>query len=493
MHVLEYRFLVFLCRFIHKYNKNIAFSTDPCCTTTTTTTAASTLKTEPATTPTTSTTTTPTSTSNDETPPILIILNEKYHTLCKDLIKNYLNLLDTWPSACSEFYNQIIEGNLIEHLLWLQLDDQLDAKSITSRALKSKQPTPFDYSEYSFNILYKLCRDYHACRAEFGRVGGLNKFITKIESFNAAESDKISDYEMKLIEIICFSCKESVNRFRLKEQNHLGYLVKLQQRLKQKLASLSAELSQDSALFNKLLVAICGFVHDPDSMNILLTSGLIDSFLSFLNDSYSASKSTTCDFSASLNEFKDSIVSLSNKYKKGVCLKSLLNSKNFTFNECKKRKASESLDPPAVLTNSTTKSSGKKSKLNSNKTISINQTPSSPPGLSTPFSKSSLELNNMAVDYSLLHYNEQNQSGASPTGSYCSLSPSCNPFSPTFSLSSPPAATTTTTATSTSRSNSAVMFHSVTSLSSLSTFHFSPSSSSNDTLASPRFNWSNSW
>lgn len=85
------------------------------------------------------------------------------------------------------------------------------------------------------------------------------------------------------------------------------------------------------------------------------------------------------------------------------------------------------------------------------------------------------------------------QSAASPAGSYCSLSPSCNPFSPTFSLSSPPAATT---ATSTSRSNSTLIFHTVMSSSSLSSLNinnqFSPNSSSNDTISSPKYNWSNS-
>ena len=114
--------------------------------------------------------------------------------------------------------------------------------SITTSSSSSSSAQNFDFSEYSFNLLYKLCRDHSSCRAEFGRHGGLSKYITKIESYNLfdtnmSENDLIlisdlKEYE-KLIEMICLCCKESVNRMRLREQSFLVHLLKLQQKLRQ--------------------------------------------------------------------------------------------------------------------------------------------------------------------------------------------------------------------------------------------------------------------
>jgi len=128
--ILEYRFLVFLCRFVQRYNKTIQFSSDPTCQNVLTTSTASITSTQTTqttnndtsantnnTSETTSTTTTVSTTSSSTESTVLIVLNEKCHTMCKELIMNYLQLLDGWP-ACSEFYNQIIEGNLIDHLVW---------------------------------------------------------------------------------------------------------------------------------------------------------------------------------------------------------------------------------------------------------------------------------------------------------------------------------------------------------------------------------------
>jgi hypothetical protein len=464
--IIENRFLVFLARFMYKYNKNIVFSTDPC---------FKLLKKKQSTdkqtinqsidASTTTTSTTPTIES------IIIVLNEKCHNMCKELIRNYLTLLDNWP-ACSEFYNQIIEGNLIEHLLWLQFDDKTEMKSITSRSNNniatkssssiSKSSIKFNYCEYSFNLLYKLCRDYHGCRAEFGRNGGLTKFLTRIDQFQTL--NKLTNNEMKQIEVICFSCKESVNRFRLKEQNHLIALIKLQQRLKKALVAASNNNkkndfcldSLDATLFNKLLVAICGFVHDQDSMNVLLNNGIIDSFISFLNDSYEQiiNQSKTMD----LNQFKEYL----NKLKqKSVLLKHLLSINNNDINNTnKKRKVSDQLD----ISNAANKP--KKSKQQQNSKL----TPSSPLNL---------------MDYSEhIQLQQQQQLGSSPTESYCSLSPACNPFSPTFSLSSPP----TTYNTNSSSTTTLNRMHHLSSA-------MSPNSSSNDAVAyntSPKFNWSSS-
>ena len=192
--------------------------------------------------------------------------------------------------------------------MWLQLDDILEKKTITSLSENtscSERPAhqstaQFNYSQLAFNLLFKLCRDYHVCRAEFGRVGGLAKYLNRIEDIqkeeNINQNKKLNHEHDHLIEMICFSCKESVNRLRLKEQSQLSSLVKLQQKVKaehSKNISESQQLStlcSDSTLHNKLLVAICCFAHDQDSMNILLGNGLVDCLITFLNDSIQVEK-----------------------------------------------------------------------------------------------------------------------------------------------------------------------------------------------------------
>jgi hypothetical protein len=176
----------------------------------------------------------------------------------------------------------------------------------------------FNYKKYSFNFLYRLCYDYHACRAEFGRCGGLIKFINVIEKEMMPLSPLTSspthyceeDYE-RIIEVICLCCKESINRLRLREQGYLVYLVKLQQILKKKFdqndkTSESSTInnnnscknkmtfvnSTDFHIHNKLLVALCCFSHDQDSMNILLNNNLVDSLIEYLNELISFNNST---------------------------------------------------------------------------------------------------------------------------------------------------------------------------------------------------------
>ena len=120
--------------------------------------------------------------------------------------------------------------------------------------------------------------------------------ITFVKRVNSNQNKKLNHEHDHLIEMICFSCKESVNRLRLKEQSQLSSLVKLQQKVKaehSKNISESQQLStlcSDSTLHNKLLVAICCFAHDQDSMNILLGNVLVDCYMNFLNDSIKVEK-----------------------------------------------------------------------------------------------------------------------------------------------------------------------------------------------------------
>ena len=165
-----------------------------------------------------------------------------------------------------------------------------------------KKPTAtsptFNFTEFSFNLLYKLCYDYPNCRSEFGRVGGLAKILSKIETFHESTpstTSKISPHEYeKLVEMVCLSCKEVTNRSRLREQGFLINLVRHQQKLfkinsatNKSVHAKSTKNTFESKLHNKLLVALCYFVYDQDSLNILLSNGLIDSLLAYLNESFS--------------------------------------------------------------------------------------------------------------------------------------------------------------------------------------------------------------
>ena len=89
--LLETRLLVYICRAMYRYNKNLKLTT------------ASTEKPQQI------------NQKSDPESPVeqvkaqLIYINKKSHSLCKDLIKHYLLILDDWPQpACSEFYNQVV-------------------------------------------------------------------------------------------------------------------------------------------------------------------------------------------------------------------------------------------------------------------------------------------------------------------------------------------------------------------------------------------------
>ena len=83
-------------------------------------------------------------------------------------------------------------------------------------------------------------------RAEFGRVSCLAKYLNRIEDIqkeeNINQNKKLNHKHDHLIEMISFSCKESVNRLRLKEQSQLSSVIKLQQKVKaENLKNISVE------------------------------------------------------------------------------------------------------------------------------------------------------------------------------------------------------------------------------------------------------------
>ena len=79
----------------------------------------------------------------------------------------------------------------------MKLDQCKKIEQATESSTKQESSkSTFNYSEFSFNLLLKFCHEYHVCRAEFGRVGGLNKYLTNIEAINtqiAAEKDSLNN------------------------------------------------------------------------------------------------------------------------------------------------------------------------------------------------------------------------------------------------------------------------------------------------------------
>ncbi|RNA26128.1 armadillo repeat-containing 5 [Brachionus plicatilis] len=330
--VIQNRILVFLCIYMYKLNKNLKLSN-----------ADKSTKTKEN-----QQSDATTVTDNLSTP---IPMNSKHYFLFKDLVKQFLIALDSWPSS-SEFYNQIIEGLFIEHLLWIQ-NKSTNNLNILSKESKSDQK--FDYCEFSFNLLYKLCRDYHACRAEFGRIGGISKYVQKIETMTPNLSPnlnkKVVNYSYLkeytiLIDIICLTCKESVNRLRYKDQGLLVNLIKLQHTLKQNKDEINKLYKNDqqtedisfidSTLYNKILVALCCFAHDQDSMSILLNNSLVDCLLGYLNEGMELKKRS--------EEEKMELVESDLDENKIFSLKKLLNLSDETRANSKKRKTLDSAE-----------------------------------------------------------------------------------------------------------------------------------------------------
>jgi len=341
-----------------------------------------------------------------------------------------------------------------------------------------------------------LCYDYPNCRSEFGRVGGLVKILNKIEAYHApdqtAKNITQQEYE-KLVEMICLSCKEVTNRSRLREQGFLINLVKHQQKLFKlnlNYTSKSSRGSFESKLHNKLLVALCYFVYDQDSLNVLLSNGLMDSLLAYLNESLTdindenenkrarsvspSSNSQNCrlQFESLFQDSNKKLVSLrnllilhkssskeiensTNRKRKSPDLNETKNSSVTT--KPKRRKQSELSPPPPPLT------------------------PTFPTFLSPSHQPARIvSPNSFSPEFQFIA--DQRQS-TSPTGSYCSLSPQPNAFSPALSLSSPTQLPP--------RSHSAIMFSNTCQNQtyqnsfSASNLAFSPCSSSNELSLSP--------
>lgn len=128
-----------------------------------------------------------------------------------------------------------------------------------------------------------------------------------------------------MIEMICLSCKTSSNRIRWRDSGNLAALLKLQQKLKSNAVKSSKKQAAniDSTLYNRLLAALCCFIHDHDSMTILYAQGFLDALLFYVNESVAAAIATmTVDSSGEQsNENKANLISSIDKK-----LESLMNS-----------------------------------------------------------------------------------------------------------------------------------------------------------------------
>lgn len=276
--------------------------------------------------------------------------------------------------------------------------------------------------------MFKLCRDYHACRAEFGRVGGVAKYISKVDLMTPNIAPSVNKKVMtcaylkeytRLIDILCLSCKESANRLRLKEQGYLINMLKLQQKLKNNKNELNkyfktdAESSEDNSfidatLYNKLLVALCCFAHDQDSMNILLNNGLIESLLGYLTEANKIENLSNRILTENENDLN--LESLFEIDAKSISLKKLLapnaedsnNLSKISKSGSKKRKTTDSLE------------TSKPKRTNSDLCNQVLSSPPLVPSMFQPITET---------------YNFDTQA-TSPTESYLSLSPSVYISSP---------------------------------------------------------------
>ena len=197
--------------------------------------------------------------------------NKKVHYNNGDFLQQYLLLLDLWqqPYSSIEFCNQLIEGDTIDLLFWLYIDHNEEEVATGGGKKEDKKQllSNFNCKTFSFNLLYKLSKENDCCRAEVGRVGGIKKLLNLIKN---------DDKNEKLIELLCLTCKEAVNRHRFKEQNLLCELIGL---LKRNLYE-----TKRSICTQKLINSICSFTHDQDSLSYFLQNSLCDCFIDYLNN-----------------------------------------------------------------------------------------------------------------------------------------------------------------------------------------------------------------
>lgn len=239
-----------------------------------------------------------------------------------------------------------------------------------------------------------------------------------------------------------------------------------------------------------LKVALCYFVYDQDSLNILLSNGLIDSLLAYLNESLENmndeiedKRSRSDSPTSNRQNFKTQFENLfQDSNKKLICLRKLLVfNKDTESSSNRKRKTPDLTDTK----NSLVITKPKRRKQNDLSPPPPPLTPTFPIFPSPSYQSRIVSPNSFSPEFQFTT-DQKPQQSTSPTGSYCSLSPQPNAFSPALSLSSPTQLPP--------RSHSAIMFSNASlnqtyqnsfSASNLAFSNLSPSSSSNELSFSP--------
>lgn len=349
-----------------------------------------------------------------------------------EFLRQFLHLIDMWQHpSCVEYSNQIVEGDTIEYLLWIYLDDHTDKNiDLTNKKL-------------SFNLIHKFCKDYDSCRAEFGRVNGIKRFLDLIKNENNNHEQE------RMVEILCYLCREAVNRHRFKEQNLLVELMDL----------LRNYLNKDNSLSEKLINSICSFAHDQESLNYYLQNSIVDHFIDYLSSQFNSKIDKNIFSDDYFQEKYQQLVKCNHKNEE-CCL-----NKSFTVDDLKSGSCIDQHE------------TSKKRKIeNSNQTLNFKKTKFSSsvnnmPSLSPP----QIRQNSMvSPTRSVVSPTYELENLFSPSYSFSPLSnsESMSSFSPIPSFSP----------TSSVRSNSAIMFESIDEYSTEKSIQFSPSISLCDTL-----------
>ncbi|XP_064620189.1 uncharacterized protein LOC135483326 [Lineus longissimus] len=135
---------------------------------------------------------------------------------------------------------------------------QMIEADCTSFLVESLSSTNKTFSEFALSILLSLAlhKDF---RPAFGAAAGIKSFISLAES-----ESKTQQITLKVINVLCLCCGESVNRIKMRE---LGGIILLMKCIRD--ASMSA-------LHNRILSSFVCFLYDEASFSLMLENSLMD-------------------------------------------------------------------------------------------------------------------------------------------------------------------------------------------------------------------------
>ena len=170
----------------------------------------------------------------------------------------------------------------------LQLDLASVPKHIVA-AVNNKSPGSIQY----YNGLIHTMMKHECFRPSLGNSGAIQYFI-----------ERITDCELPIrqqyitINSLCLSCKESLNRVRIRDHAGLELLIKV--------------LSEDSLhhIHNRVISAMLCFLYDEMSINIMLKNNVISVFMKHLAlcPGWEVKESISSRFSVALERYIDEVV-----------------------------------------------------------------------------------------------------------------------------------------------------------------------------------------